>query len=86
VCRLLLVLMDIARPLQGILDVFADVLVADVPVEVSARNQVRGLVAGTAQQKVPVRLSHGLSQVFESPETGCVERRHVAQAQDHHRG
>src|SRR5947208_1407506 len=74
--------MDDGRPLERVVEIPTDVRVADVTVEVGARDEPCGLVASPAQDQTSAGLLHRGGELFKRAQTGGVQRRHVTEPQD----
>jgi hypothetical protein len=59
------------------LDVRKNVFRADLLDEIGFLEQVRGLIAGAAQQQRSSRLPQAFAKRFERMQAGCVDRGHV---------
>ena len=64
------------------MQVGTDVRVPHMTVEISAGNQPRGLMTRPAQNQTASGLLHRDGKLFDRPQAGGVERRHVAEPQD----
>src|SRR5947207_14477684 len=73
---------DLRGALQGLRNARADILLADVPLEIGLLHQLRGLFAGAAQKQGASRSLQRVRQVADSAEPGGVDRGHISQAQD----
>ncbi len=63
-------------------DVVADVLVADVAMEIGTRDELCGLMARAAQQEVAARSLERQRELLEGAQARRIQRGHVAKAQD----
>jgi hypothetical protein len=74
---------DVAGTTERLIDVAADVGVADVSMKIGPGNELGRLVPRPAQDQVSARLMQRLSQVFEGTQPGRVDGGHVAESEDH---